>query len=250
MKNPLPEPQYTNLHTEIGVFPLRCYQSAASTNDLAKAWAQEGATRGACVMAGQQTAGRGQRGKAFFSPPGGLYMSIILDTPVHAPGLLTTLAAVAAAKAVKEASGQALGIKWVNDLMYAGKKVGGILTESFPVDGHGQRAVIGIGINLGPADFPLQLQQSAGTLFCPEEYAPLAPLPLAKLLVANLLEGLPQVPQHLETYRSLCHTLGQQVSFLWEGQTMTGRAVGITDQGFLQAETALGVVCLMGGELR
>ncbi|NLD35175.1 MAG: biotin--[acetyl-CoA-carboxylase] ligase, partial [Clostridiales bacterium] len=109
--------------------PLRCLGSIDSTNTMAKQWARQGVPHGAAVLADRQTAGRGRLGRSFFSPEGGLYMSLIVDSVGIPPGQLTTLAAVAVLRAAEQVTGRQLHIKWVNDLLLDGRKVCGILTE-------------------------------------------------------------------------------------------------------------------------
>ena len=110
------------------------YDELESTNQTAKKEAMMGeAGHGAFVIARSQTAGRGRRGREFYSPADtGLYMSVILKPQgtIHDSLLITTAAAVAVYRAVAQLCGIQLDIKWVNDLFYKGKKVCGILTEA------------------------------------------------------------------------------------------------------------------------
>ena len=223
---------------------LRCFASLDSTNTLAKQWARAGARHGSAVLADSQTGGKGRRGRSFASPPGGLYLSLIVDSDGAHPGQLTTLAAVAAVQAIKAASGQEIRIKWVNDLFYKGLKVGGILTEGVMVDGLLSRAVIGIGINLGPE---APRVAGAGTLY--EQKRPLQKEELAAYIIDGILEGLPRVPGHLDQYRAHCLTLHQQVAFEQEGQPMTGLAREIDGEGALLVETSQGLIRLIAGDV-
>lgn len=142
-----------------------------STNDLLKSAAEQGAPEGYVIAAQQQTRGKGRLGRSFFSPESGLYMSILLRPAISASDslLITTAAAVSAARAIETVCGKSCGIKWVNDLFLNGRKVCGILTEA-SVDfetGGLQYAVVGIGINVAhPADdFPPELRGIAGAVF-------------------------------------------------------------------------------------
>ena len=102
------------------------YDELESTNQTAKKEAMMGeAGHGAFVIARSQTAGRGRRGREFYSPADtGLYMSVILKPQgtIHDSLLITTAAAVAVYRAVAQLCGIQLDIKWVNDLFYKGKK--------------------------------------------------------------------------------------------------------------------------------
>ncbi len=130
------------------------YDKLESTNQTAKKEAMMGETgHGAFVIARSQTAGRGRRGREFYSPAdAGLYMSVILKPQgtIHDSLLITTAAAVAVYRAVAQICGIQLDIKWVNDLFYKGKKVCGILTEAVTdfESGNIEFVVVGMGLNL------------------------------------------------------------------------------------------------------
>ena len=140
-----------------------------STNNRAKALAIQGAGHGTAVVAEAQSRGRGRRGRSFFSPPGaGVYFSCVLRPacPPDSAGLLTSMAAVAAARAVEEVSTLRAEIKWVNDLYAGGKKLCGILCESglSPEGGRLDWAVVGIGINVQPTVFPPEIREIATSI--------------------------------------------------------------------------------------
>lgn len=136
---------------------LRCYDCLASTNQTAWEWVAQQAPAGTAILALEQTAGRGQRGHTWVSTVGGLYLSVILY-PAIAPtdtNQLTISTAWGIARALREIPGQ-LGrtatqipvqIKWLNDLILQGKKLGGILTETRMQGTQLKAAVVGIGLN-------------------------------------------------------------------------------------------------------
>ena len=113
---------------------IKIFDAISSTNLEARQLAVSGmAGHGSFVVAMEQTAGRGRRGREFYSPKGsGIYLSVILEPKGTLEGslLITTAAATAVYKAVKEVCGVKLGIKWVNDLYKDNRKVCGILTEA------------------------------------------------------------------------------------------------------------------------
>lgn len=137
------------------------FETVLSTNDAARALALQGAAHGTAVLAGEQTRGRGTKGRVWHSPAGlGLYVSFILRGPAGAalpfPHLLPLAAGLAASDAVFETSGVVCGLKWPNDIVHGGKKLGGILCEGVSGGAGGDFAVVGIGLNVshGLDDFP------------------------------------------------------------------------------------------------
>jgi BirA family biotin operon repressor/biotin-[acetyl-CoA-carboxylase] ligase len=149
---------------------LKYFADVTSTNDLALAFAGAGAPGGTSVLADTQRAGRGRRGRDWFSPPGaGLYLSVIVRPEREAAGLsLVTLASgVALARAVKATTGLACELKWPNDLVTGRpwRKLAGVLCEASGVAGDTLDAlVVGIGVNLQPAAYPPDIAQRATSL--------------------------------------------------------------------------------------
>ena len=148
--------------------PIHLYDTLQSSNLTAKQLALGGAPHGTLVLTAHQQAGRGRLGRRFESPAGkGVYLSLILRPTLSAADAqsATISAAVAVARAVKALCGLELGIKWVNDLYYQGRKVCGILTEAGTDMESGQLEwlVVGIGLNLttSPADWPGSCSPSA-----------------------------------------------------------------------------------------
>lgn len=137
-----------------------------STNRYLKELAAAGAPEGTVIIAGRQSAGRGRLGRSFFSPEEkGIYMSILLrpEITLERSVLITSLAAVAVARAMERIGGIRAKIKWVNDIFINNKKTCGILTEAGinASEGTLAYAVLGIGINVGVMEFPEELQDIA-----------------------------------------------------------------------------------------
>ena len=137
-----------------------------STNRYAKELAAKGTPAGTVVIANRQSAGRGRLGRSFFSPEDkGIYMSILLRPKLQPEraAMITSMAAVAVARAIERAGGVEAQIKWVNDIFLNQKKVCGILTEAGfdAVSGRMDYAVLGIGVNVGVMDFPAELKKIA-----------------------------------------------------------------------------------------
>lgn len=152
---------------------VEIWKEIPSTNQRLKQAAMERRLpAGSMVAAESQNAGRGRRGRSFYSPKeSGIYLSVLLYPKKTAGESLeiTAAAAVAVCRAVEKVCGVSLGIKWVNDLYRGGKKVCGILTEAVTdfETGDIEFAVVGIGLNLWnpPQGFPGQLKDSAGAVF-------------------------------------------------------------------------------------
>ncbi|MEW5901792.1 MAG: biotin--[acetyl-CoA-carboxylase] ligase [Acidobacteriota bacterium] len=146
---------------------IHSLSTCASTNDLAKRLAQEGAVEGTVVTAEEQTKGRGTKGRSWHAPRGqGLYLSVILRPRRSDLSLLPLVAGIACAEAIREVSGIAVRLKWPNDVVWNGRKLGGILCESEFVGNRVKFAVLGIGLNLDqkPGDFPPDLRKTATSL--------------------------------------------------------------------------------------
>ena len=148
---------------------IETYDTIDSTNNEAKRRIGAGDSRDLLLVSETQTAGRGRMGHSFYSPEGsGIYMtlSIELGKPLYQPERITLAAAVAVVRAVEPFLSEELRLKWVNDIFYKGKKVCGILSEGITdlETGLIQHAIVGIGLNVRPLSFPVDLEGIAGSL--------------------------------------------------------------------------------------
>jgi BirA family transcriptional regulator, biotin operon repressor / biotin---[acetyl-CoA-carboxylase] ligase len=140
-------------------------ETTDSTNTEAVKHAQAGAAEGLCVLARQQTAGRGRRGRTWVSErDAGLYFSIVLRPALErtALPLITLLAGIAVHDTLADL-GIAADIKWVNDLLVGDKKIAGILSEAVPTE-PGLAVIVGIGINLTSKNFPDEISETATSI--------------------------------------------------------------------------------------
>ncbi|MEM6254317.1 MAG: biotin--[acetyl-CoA-carboxylase] ligase [Cyanobacteria bacterium P01_D01_bin.156] len=128
-------------------FDLHVFDQVESTNKVL--WQMPNARAGTVAIAHSQTAGKGQRGKQWLSQPGGVYLSLSLepDWPAEQAGILTLASAWGIASQFRHL-GVPAQIKWPNDLVVTGRKLGGILSESTLEKGIITQAVIGVGINV------------------------------------------------------------------------------------------------------
>jgi BirA family transcriptional regulator, biotin operon repressor / biotin---[acetyl-CoA-carboxylase] ligase len=138
-----------------------------STNRVAMELGEAGESEGAVVIAEQQTAGRGRAGRTWHSERGtGLYFTLLLRprlSPAQAP-LLTMLAGIAAHSAISAQTGVAPELRWPNDLLLNGRKIGGILTEMHAEPSQVRFVIIGCGINVNQENFPAELATVATSL--------------------------------------------------------------------------------------
>lgn len=144
-----------------------CFAKTDSTNVQAKKLGESGAAHGTLVVAEQQTAGRGRRGRGWESPAGSsIYMSLLLRPeflPTKAP-MLTIVMAYSVVAALREQTGLDFQIKWPNDIVLNGKKVVGILTEMSTEIEYINHVVIGVGINVNTEFFPEEICETATSI--------------------------------------------------------------------------------------
>jgi BirA family biotin operon repressor/biotin-[acetyl-CoA-carboxylase] ligase len=199
-----------------------------STNERAKELAAAGAPHGTLVTAGEQTAGRGRQGREWVAPAdSAVLMSLVLR---EFDPVLPLRAAVAVAETVGSEE-----IKWPNDVWLGGRKVAGILVEGRPAEGW---AVLGVGLNVAPVEFPPELDAVAlddGRTV--EE--------VLGALVDSLAAWL-DAPDPLPEWRRRDALHGQTIG--WVGGA-GGIAAGIDDSGALLVDTAEGQVALQAGEV-
>ncbi|MBA2443205.1 MAG: biotin--[acetyl-CoA-carboxylase] ligase [Rubrobacter sp.] len=244
---------------------VELHDEVASTQEVARGLARRGRERaphGTLVVGGVQTGGRGRLGRAWGSPRGGLWMSIVLRPEIRAEeaSRVTPSAAVGVGKALWELGVEAR-IKWPNDLLVepGGRKVCGILAESsienVPVASKravsgdlGDRrldfVVLGIGLNanLDPGDLGLPEHEAASLRS--ELGRDVEPLELLGPLLSRLdaeLRRLTDFEAVLDDWRALNCTLGRPVKVQRFGETLEGRAVDLSPEGGL-------VLALPGGE--
>ncbi len=125
--------------------PVFFFDSIGSTSDYLRELALKGSRSGTVVWGRKQTEGRGRRGKKWFSPPGGLYFSVLLHSPQMIEPSFSLVAAGSVIRVLGEKTGLELKIKWPNDIYRKSSKVGGILCENFS-----GKLIVGIGLNIDP----------------------------------------------------------------------------------------------------
>lgn len=162
----IPRAEYVKAHLKRDI-PVYYKESASSTNDMAKTAAQDLSISSAAFIAGEQTAGRGRKGRAWVSAPGqGLYITMLMRPKISAERIsgITLMAALAVCEAIERISEVTAYIKWPNDIIISGKKAAGILTESMLNPDGVDYAVCGIGINTNAGKLNETLSQTAYAL--------------------------------------------------------------------------------------
>jgi BirA family biotin operon repressor/biotin-[acetyl-CoA-carboxylase] ligase len=232
------------------------WERATSTNDLAKAVALDaGAARcaGSVLIAESQTHGKGRCGRTWVSPPGGLYLSVLVEPPPDSLTLLPLAAGVAVARAVRRTSRAPAELRWPNDLDCDGRKVAGVLAEIGFRRDCPQLAVVGFGVNLGPVPLP----EVPGDDGAPSAPAPGARPPgwlpagvdriaLAHALVESLHHVLDLLEEDPTSLRALWESLSPTAREcrsevrLHGGDRVLGTTDGLDDRGGLRVRVAGG----------
>ncbi|HLK59116.1 MAG TPA: biotin--[acetyl-CoA-carboxylase] ligase [Chthonomonadaceae bacterium] len=230
---------------------LRILERVGSTMDVARqevrrgrvAFDCQGRSHYAGVMAREQTAGRGQRGRAWFAPYNEAlcityFVRHGLADPPHAASLaLLVGVAVADTLCAHLTPPSDIGLKWPNDILLNGKKLGGILIEMVRAPDNGWVALVGVGLNLAVRAFPPELAATATSLALegrpapsPEAVAAQIAQALPPLAALTQLHGLPAL---LARWRAYDRTPGRRYTTEQDGHSMEGIAVGIDDTGAL-----------------
>jgi BirA family transcriptional regulator, biotin operon repressor / biotin---[acetyl-CoA-carboxylase] ligase len=223
---------------------IHYFNEVDSTNEVAKYLAEEGAEDGTVVVAEIQNKGKGRRGKTWISPPGGIWMSVILrpEIPPHRASQLTLVTGVVVAKTIKEELNIDVGIKWPNDILIGKKKVCGILTEVNATLDKVNYLVVGIGIdmNVDVPMLPSDLQKGATSLKNELDTEINGALLVQRFLLnfENIYNDFKdgKFPEILDEWRAMSSTIGTSVEVRTRGKRVQGYAVGINKEGILIIE--------------
>ena len=236
-------------------YRLLSHARIASTSDEAKSLAAAGAPEGTLVWAREQSQGRGRQGRAWASPPGNLYASLILRPDVQAlvAAQLSFVAAVAVGAACAElAPDAAIGFKWPNDVLLAGRKMAGILLESeAQPDGRLAWLVLGIGINL--ATYPVNAAYPATALSATG--ADVAPERMLSALGHHFLSWHERWQQGRgfatvrESWLARAQRLGQEIRVRLPRAELAGVFAGLDQDGALLLQTQAGARRIDAGEV-
>ncbi|HEY3705528.1 MAG TPA: biotin--[acetyl-CoA-carboxylase] ligase [Terracidiphilus sp.] len=248
----------TALASTIFAGKLQFSSTTGSTNSDAIAGARSGAPHGSVYFADEQTAGRGRGDHAWHSAGAqGLYVSVVVRIPLGTARmpLLPLAAGLAAASAVRAASGLTVDLRWPNDLLIGPRKTGGILVESQSERGQLGFAVVGIGINVHQQSFARDLATPATSLDLESgRWIDRQPLLIA------LLESLETETRALldsDAGRTIPERVAQASTWVrgrevevHGPQECTGVTEGLDEHGFLLVRTGSGVVQIQTGGIR
>nr|WP_249310341.1 biotin--[acetyl-CoA-carboxylase] ligase [Bacillus sp. FJAT-49736] len=230
---------------------IHYFESTDSTQKIAHRLAQDGCPHGTLVIAEEQTNGRGRLARNWHSPKyTGIWMSLVLR-PTLPPGKapqFTLIAAVAVSQAIEDICGISPDIKWPNDLLLNGKKITGILTELQADSDKINAIIMGIGMNVNQKkdDFPLELQQVATSLSI-ESGKEISRSDLVKRILEKLekyyLLYLEQGFAPLKLlWESYAVSLGKDIVARTISGNISGKALGITDDGVLKIQDNTGKI--------
>jgi BirA family biotin operon repressor/biotin-[acetyl-CoA-carboxylase] ligase len=230
--------------------PILRFESLPSTNIEAATRAVEGAPEGLCVVAGEQTAGRGRHQRQWVSPKdAGLYFSILFRPRFeqHIWPLLTLTAAIAVHDALLDSCALKTDIKWPNDILINEKKLCGILAETVETS-QGRAVVVGIGINLTENSFPSEIEGSATSVEHAVGQAPELE-PVLEALVRSLdryyqllqrANGPEEILREWSARSSYCE--GKRIRVIESNENLVGTTRGLENDGALRLETDEGEI--------
>ena len=246
---------------------LRYFEQTGSTNEEAARWAEAGALDLALVVADEQTAGRGRQGRRWFTPPGAaLAFSLVLRPQPGAEAILpemlsrlTGLGAVAVVEALQQEYGLEAQIKWPNDVLLAGRKTCGILSEAHWQGERLLAVILGIGVNVTPASVP----NDAALIFpatCVESVLgePVERDHLLAAILRRLLDWRPRLmgAEFMHTWEKHLAYRGEWVTLLsgtvsQPSQKRLVQALGLDEHGALRIRLASGdEESVLAGEVR
>lgn len=226
-------------------------ESVDSTQRIAHMLAHNEAEEGTVVIANEQISGKGRMGRVWHSPKStGIWMSIILRPKIPLPKApqLTLIAAVAVAQAIEETASVLPQIKWPNDILLSGKKVTGILTELQAEADRVNSVIIGIGMNVNQqlGDFPDEIKKIATSLSIEtgetQQRATIIQaifMNLERLYLLYLDKGFYPIKVLWESYAT---SIGKVITARTMNNTITGTALGISEDGVLLIESEDGQI--------
>ena len=237
--------------SDLPLGPIRYFDTIGSTNDVAAAWAEQGAPQLALVVADEQTAGRGRGHRNWFTPPeSALAFSLILRPQVERVSRVTGLGALGVCQTLQQRWGLPAEVKWPNDVLVRGGKVAGVLTESSWVGDRLSALILGIGVNVAPSAVPPDdwpghdHRPFPATSLESELGEPVPRLDLLHDILKMMLTWLPDLesPGFLHAWED---TLAFRDEWVWIDEAgcaepLRGKLIGLGEDGCLHLESETG----------
>lgn len=214
--------------------------------------ARRGAAEGLCIIAREQTAGRGRHGRTWVSEKdAGLYFSMVLRPVIEARflPLITLMSGIAVCDALGE-TGLEPDIKWVNDLLVNEKKISGILTETFDTS-DGLAVIVGIGVNLRSSNYPPEvswratsIEAEGGPIVSADEFARMLTQRIGHLYPVLCNEGGPS--RIIDEWRlRSSYFSGKRVRVHVPNETIEGTTDGVEETGALRLRRTDGSIAII-----
>jgi len=236
------ETTFRKLLFDLPLGGVRYLDRTESSNDVALAWASQGAPDLSLVYAEEQTQGRGRMGRRWFTPPGSaLAFSLVLRPSARereAIGLFSGLGALALF-AVLQKRGVAAQVKWPNDVLIGGCKTAGVLVETAWVGAEAESVVLGMGINVQPGSVPpAEVLNFPATCIEAETAAPVERFALLHDVLAELVAWRPRLAAQgfLQSWEDALAFRGQTVRVVLGAEEINGRVAGLELGGQLRLE--------------
>jgi len=229
-----------------------CFRKTSSTNAAGLILAGMGAPEGLLITAEEQTGGRGRMGRSWHSPAGGgLWFSVVLrpKLPVLAAQALTFLGAVSTAHAIRTLYGVPVALKWPNDIVHGGRKLGGVLTDLAAESDLIRHAVVGVGLNVNipRSGFPAGLRETATSLLAILRRR-VPRVPLLRRILAEMDRRYAEMVSSgnsaalVAEWRELTPMIGSIVRVSHLGHVREGTVSGVDPDGALLLRSPSGVV--------
>ena len=240
----LPQEIKNNLSTSYMGKNIYYFTELESTNIIAKEKAslkKEKIAEGTIIIAEKQVGGKGRLGREWFSPPGGIWLSIILYpqlSPSYIPRI-TLMTAVAVVKTIEKVSRIKARIKWPNDILIKGKKLCGILTEMNAELDLINWVVVGIGVNanINQEEFPEDIRDNSISLkeVLGKEISRVKLIQIFLKEFEKYYEKLKrkEFPSILEEWKLYSHTLGKKIKINIGEKIVSGKAIDLSEEGAL-----------------
>ncbi len=237
-------------------FIIHHFATLGSTSDQLKQ--MTAAPEFTCVIADEQTAGRGRRDRAWHSTPGdGLYLSVLLRPVIPAAriSLLSLMCAVVVAETIARYNIAGIDIKWPNDVLVNERKLSGILIEGTSAGSDLPRIIAGLGVNLNHEAFPPELRDTATSLAIESgqridaaEFRDQLLMTLAQWYERLRHDGEQAIPERWQALSS--YARGRHVTVTLDDEQVAGVTSGLTDTGALRMHLADGTIrTIIAGEI-